>query len=225
MTEVDALPHISAVLQKRFVQELQDRDGRAYLDLPIKQRPDKIRFMEKTPKNALRIPFLKSVFPDALFIYLYRDPRENISSMMEGWRSRRFIAYRNLPGWPFKEWSFLLPPGWSSLQNCSLVEIAAYQWKAANSYILDDLKTLPKFSWHLVRYSDLISKPKQTISQIRHFAMLQWDQRVEQVVSQSLPISQMTLSTPSPDKWRKNEMEIAAVLPDLEPIVNILAKL
>ncbi len=225
LTEVDALPHISAALQKRFAQELQDRDGRAYLDLPLKQRPNKIRFMEKTPKNALRIPFLKSVFPEAVFIYLYREPTENISSMMEGWRSRRFIAYRDLPGWPFKEWSFLLPPGWSSLQNRSLMEIVAYQWRAANSYILDDLQALPKSSWCLVRYSDLISKPKQTISQVSQFAGLHWDQRVEQVVSQSLPISQMTLSTPSPDKWRKNEREISTVLPDLEPIVNILAKL
>jgi len=225
LIEIDALPHISATLQKRFAQELQDRDGRAYLDLPVKQRPNKIRFMEKTPKNALRIPFLNSVFPKALFIYLYRDPKENISSMMEGWRSRRFIAYRNLPGWPFKEWSFLLPPGWSSLQNRSLVEIAAYQWRAANSYILDDLQALPKSSWCLVRYSDLIQKPKETISQVSQFAGLTWDQRIEQVVSQSLPVSAMTLSTPSPDKWRKNETEIATVLPDLEPIVNILAKL
>ncbi len=225
LTEIDAPPHISAVLQKRFAQELQDRDGRSYLDLPVKQRSNKVRFMEKTPKNALRIPFLNSIFPDALFIYLYRDPRENISSMMEGWRSRRFIAYRNLPGWPFKEWSFLLPPGWSSLQNCSLVEIAAYQWKAANSYILDDLQTLPKSSWYLVRYSDLIQKPKKTVIQISQFAGLHWEQRVEQVVSKSLPISQMTLSTPSPDKWRKNEREIATVLPNLEAIVNILAKL
>jgi hypothetical protein len=225
LTEVDAPPHISAALQKRFAQELQDRDGRAYLELPLKQRPNNIRFMEKTPKNALRIPFLKSVFPDALFIYLYREPRENISSMMEGWRSRRFIAYRNLPGWPFKEWSFLLPPGWSSLQNCSLVEIAAYQWKAANTYILDDLQALPKSCWCLTRYSDLIQKPKETISQVSQFAGLHWEQRVEQVVSKSLPISQMTLSTPSPDKWRKNERDINTVLPNLEQIVNIINRI
>jgi len=223
LTEVDATCEISALLKKRFTEELLDREGTTYLELPTKQRPHQIRFLEKTPKNALRIPFLKSVFPEALFIYLYREPRENISSMMEGWRSPNFpIAYRNLPGWPFKEWKFLLPPGWSSLQNCSLVEIAAYQWKSAHFYILEDIQTLPKSSWCLVRYSDLIEKPKETISQISQFAGLHWDHRVEQVVSQSLPISQMTLSTPSPDKWRKNEREIATVLPGLEPIVETL---
>jgi len=126
LTEADALPHISSTLRERFAKQLQDREGGAYLKLSAKQRPQKVRFIEKTPKNALRIPFIKAVFPDALFIYLYRDPKENISSMMEGWRSRRFIAYRDMPGWPFKEWCFLLTPGWASLQDKPLVEIAAY---------------------------------------------------------------------------------------------------
>ncbi|MGK5092457.1 sulfotransferase [Deltaproteobacteria bacterium TL4] len=225
LSEVDAPLHISKALQKRFVQELQDRDGYAYLDLPIKQRPHQIRFLEKTPKNALRIPFLKTVFPEALFIYLYRDPRENISSMVECWRSRRFIAYQNLPGWPYKEWSFLLPPGWSSLQNRSLVEIAAYQWNAANSYILEDLHALPKASWRLIRYADLIQNPKETLREISQFAQFPWDQRIEKVVSQSLPVSPMTLSTPSPDKWRKHEREISMILADVEAIENRVAKL
>jgi hypothetical protein len=215
LTEADALPDISSALRERFARQLQDREGGAYFKLSVKQRPKKVRFIEKTPKNALRIPFIKAVFPDALFIYLYRDPKENISSMMEGWRSRRFIAYRDMPGWPFKEWSFLLTPGWASLQDKPLVEIAAYQWKTTNAYILDDLRALPPSSWYQVRYSDLIQTPKKIISEMSQFAGLHWDQHIEQKLSQSLPVSQMTLSAPSPDKWRKNEKDIATVLPAL----------
>ncbi len=225
LTEADAHPHLAATLQKRFAQQLQDREGQAYLNLPAKQRPTSIRFLEKTPKNALRIPFLKAVFPEAVFIYLYRDPKENISSMMEGWRKRRFVAYRPLPGWPYREWCFLLIPGWSSLQDCSIVEITAQQWKTANAYILDDLQALPASNWCLVHYSDLVQKPKETIRQISQFAGLQEDQHIEQVMSRSLPISQLTLSAPSPDKWRKNEREIATVLPTIEPIETILGRL
>ena len=33
--------------------------------------------LEKTPKNSLRVPFLNAVFPQALFVYLYREPRES----------------------------------------------------------------------------------------------------------------------------------------------------
>nr|VFJ47990.1 MAG: Aspartyl/Asparaginyl beta-hydroxylase [Candidatus Kentron sp. FW] len=212
LTEADATPPVSVALRERFVRELQDREGRAYLGIPMEQLPGEIRFLEKTPKNALRIPFLKAVFPDALFIHLYRDPEENISSIMEGWRSRRFVAYRDLPGWPFREWSFLLVPGWSSLRDCSLAEIAAYQWKAANACISEDLQALPESDRCFIRYSDLIGKPKETMEKISEFAGLDWDPRIEQVVSKSLPVSQMTLSAPSPDKWRRNEEEILAAL-------------
>lgn len=218
LTEADASPRASGIVRRAFIQELQDRDRRAYLELPAAERPNEIRFLEKTPKNALRIPFFKRVFPGALFIYLYRDPAENISSIVEGWRSRRFIPYRNLPGWPFKEWSFLLIPGWSSLQDCSLVEIAAHQWRAANACIRDDLQRLPASDRCFVNYADLIREPKETIERISRFAGLEWDRRIEQALSGSLPLSERTLSAPSPDKWRKNEKEISAILSRLEPL-------
>lgn len=224
LTEVDAPPHISSLVRERFARELLDRDKIPYLDISVKQRPQKLRFVEKTPKNSLRIPFLKTVFPGAKFIYLYRDPRENISSLIEGWRSRRFISYRQLPGWPFRDWSFLLPPGWSSLQDSSIAEIAAYQWKTANSYILEDLQTLPASSWCLVRYSDLVKEPKKVIAEISEFAGFSWDARIEERVSKSLPVARRTMSAPSPNKWRKNAREIAAVLPTLEPIVSFVER-
>jgi len=222
LTEVDAHPLVTLTLRHQFTRQLCDRAGRQYLHLPVQDRPQRVRFLEKTPKNALRIPFLKTIFPGIKFIYLYRDPRENISSLMEGWRSRRFITYKQLPGWSHREWSFFLPPGWSSLKESSLVEIAAYQWKIANLFILNDLKTLPTSSWHLVRYSDLIREPKSMLRQIAQFAELTWTEQIEQFLSHSLPISRLTLSPPSSDKWRKNEQEIAIVLPTLEPIVRIL---
>jgi hypothetical protein len=224
LTEADALPHIGTALQDGFVRQLRDRSGTAYINLPVKQRPQKIRFLEKTPKNALRVPFLKAIFPDALFIFLYREPRANISSMMEGWRSQIFITYPELPGWQTKDWSFLLTPGWSSWQNCSIAEIAARQWQTANSYIWDDLQSLPSSSWCLVRSQNLIEEPKKVIREISEFAGINWDAKIEERLSKSLPISAVTLSAPSPDKWRKNEKEILEVLPIVEPIAKIVER-
>ncbi len=63
-----------------------------------RQRPDRIRRLEKTPKNALRIPFFEQIFPDARYIFLWRDPRENLSSIIEAWRSGRWKTYNGLPG-------------------------------------------------------------------------------------------------------------------------------
>jgi hypothetical protein len=52
-----------------------------------------IRLLEKTPKNCLRIPFIDTIYPDARYIYLYRDPKDSISSIMEGWRHQRIVTY------------------------------------------------------------------------------------------------------------------------------------
>jgi hypothetical protein len=225
LTEADAGPQIGQTLRDGFARQLRDRSGTAYLNLPVKERPQKIRFLEKTPKNALRVAFLKAVFPDALFIFLYREPRSNISSMMEGWKAKRFISYRQLPGWEKKDWSFLLIPGWQSLQNCSIAEIAASQWQTANSYIWDDLQSMPSSSWCLVKYQNLIEEPKKVIREISEFAGLDWDAKIEERLSQSLPTSAVTLSAPSPGKWRKNEREIIEVLPIAEPIANLVESL
>jgi hypothetical protein len=222
LSESDVTSDIPSILCRRFAQQLQNRNGVSYLQIPELERPEKVRFLEKTPKNALRIPFLRAIFPDALFIYLYRDPRENISSLLEGWRSQRFVSYKPLPGWPYRQWSFLLVPGWSALQEASVVEIAAYQWKMANSYIVEDLKAIPPSSCCLVDYRDLVENPQKTINNIAKFAQLDQDEQVNRILSQPLPIAQRTLSAPSHQKWRKNERELATVLPGLENFEKIL---
>lgn len=225
LTQADAIPEISSILHQRFVRELQNRDGNQYLSLTELEAPKQIRFLEKTPKNALRIPFLKAVFPDALFIYLYREARENISSLIEGWRTEKFLAYSQLPGWAYRDWRFLLPPGWLSLQSSSIPEIAAYQWQAANSYILSDLQALPPSDWFFVSYLDLVKQPEKTIKAIRDFAGLDWDENIKAIVSNPLAIAKRNISTPSPDKWRKYEHEISPLLSNLEPIISKVEKI
>src|SRR6185436_7295920 len=105
-------------LKERFLAEVRDRDG----NRPA-PGPAALRLLEKTPKNSLRVPFLARAFPDALFLYLYRDPRETISSMLDAWKSGRFATYPGLPGWKDLPWSLLLVPGWRELAGRSLAEI------------------------------------------------------------------------------------------------------
>ncbi|MEK7990020.1 MAG: sulfotransferase [Thiotrichaceae bacterium] len=204
-------------LQQRFARQLHDSQGKLLLDYPVTKRPMSLRFLEKTPKNALRVSFLKKIFPEALFIFLYRDPEENVSSMLEGWRSRSFIAYKQLPNWQHKNWCFLLPPEWQqNLQNKPLVQIAGEQWRAANYYIWEDLKTLPREDWYFVHYHDLIRNTQQVMHDISDFAGLTWRDEIEQTLSKGLSVSKMALSAPSPDKWRKHSYELDMVLPELE---------
>ena len=216
---------LNTTLKKRFLAQLRNHAGVFYLNLESSQRPNPLRLLEKTPKNALRIPFLKAVFPEAHFIFLYRNPAENISSMLEGWRLRRFVSYRGLPGWPYKEWSFLLVPGWSDLKHCSLAEIVAHQWTAANRWILQDLQALPRSEWQFIDYADLVRQPQSALREITKFARLMPDETIERSLATGLPVSCMTLSASSPDKWRKYEDEINPVLPITQTICSLVEEL
>ena len=91
LTAQDATSERVEALAQAFRERLRDRAA----ETPAGQ----IRMLEKTPKNALRVPFLDACFPDAIFIYLYRDPRETLGSMMEAWLSGAFRTYPDLPGW------------------------------------------------------------------------------------------------------------------------------
>lgn len=215
LTTDEATPSIVGSLVRSFSERLVDRDGRNFIEMPVKDRPRQVRFVEKTPANALRIPFLRAVFPDALFIHLERDPKENISSLVEGWRSRRFLAYRDMPGWPYRDWSFLLPSGWQSLAGRSLVEIAAFQWHAAQETIHMELGKLPASSWHKVHYADLIRTPRDVLGAIATFAGLDWDPQIEHTLASALPVSRVTVSAPSSTKWLRHEAEITQALAQL----------
>lgn len=212
LTPEDATPANVDSLVRNFAERLVNREGRRLIDIPLEDRPNHVRFVEKTPSNALRIPFLHAAFPDALFVYLGRDPKENISSLVEGWRSRRFLAYRGMPDWPYRDWSFLLPPGWRSLAGRSLVEIAAHQWHAATKAIEKDLETLPASSWCNVNYSDLVRTPRDVLGTIAEFAGFEWDAHVERAVAGALPLSRVTISAPSSAKWLRHEEEITTAL-------------
>jgi hypothetical protein len=199
---------IVEVLRRRFARQLRDRDGLRFFDNPHIER---LRFLEKTPKNALRQPFLEKVFPGSLYVFLVRDPQPNISSMMEAWKGGRFVTYPRLPGWQGLRWSLLLPPGWQQLKGRPLAEVCAYQWATANRIILDDLGRLPPDRWMACSYEALTGDPQGTIERICRFAAYATDDRLRRRVATELPLSRSTQTRPDPDKWRRNEGEILPV--------------
>jgi len=216
-------PEVKTALQNLFSQRLTQGE-QSYAELDASQRPSSIRLLEKTPKNALRIPFLKTLYPDALFIYLYREPLGNISSLVEGWRSRRFISYQNLPNWRAKDWQFLLIPGWEELNGKSLLEICTKQWASANETIIQDLHPLKRKDWYQLSYQDLIDKPVDSLKQIAEFIGVAWNSELEQL-QQNLPLTTVTLSNPAPNKWRKHEQALQKARGQTQAIERALDRL
>jgi len=170
------------------------------------------RLLEKTPKNSLRIPLFSRVFPDALFIFLWRDPRESLSSLMEAWRSGDWHTYRELDGFE-GPWSMVLPPGWRALSGRPLEEIAAFQWDSTNRIVRDDLALLPSDRWTAVEYSELIGAPQATIERLCGFIGIDVDSALRARIEAPLPPARYTQTPPAADKWRMNAPLIERVLP------------
>lgn len=198
----DASAEVAATLRERFFRQLRDRAGRAPAGTPV-------RMLEKTPKNALRIPFLRAVFPEARFIFLYRDPRQVLGSMLDGWNSGDFRMYPQLPDWDGPTWSFLLTPGWRKTSGRPLEEVVARQWEAATRTLLDDLEALPADAWTGVRHADVLADPQGQLQRLCDWAGLAWDRKLEG----ALPLSRYTLTAPDPGKWRRHEAGIEAQRP------------
>lgn len=201
----DATPEITERLVNAFASAAVDRRG---------QRPESepFRLLEKTPKNSLRVLFFDKVFPDAKFLYLYRDPRQQLSSMLDAWRSGRFVTYPGLPGWSGYDWSLVLVPGWRNLAGKTLPEIVVQQWARTTQTLLDSLERIPPARWGVASYDQLLENPQAEIERLCRFLGLEWDQ----TLGEKLPLAQHTLTEPNPDKWKAN-------WPELEPFVEAVA--
>ncbi len=209
LVESDATPAVVAELRQRFHTQMRDREGR-----PPAQQP--YRLLEKTPKNALRIPLLARAFPEANFVYLYRDPRQTLSSMIEAWQSARFRTYPQLPGWIGMPWSLLLIPGWRELIGRPLEEVVAVQWETTTRLLLDDLSACPPDRCHKIRYDEFLAAPAAEMTRLCGALGLEWDRPLDA----GLPFSRYTVSQPAPDKWRRHAEMIERVLPALRATLD-----
>jgi LPS sulfotransferase NodH len=206
-----AMPSVAEGIDRMLAKRMVDADAR-----PVALRPG-MRWLEKTPKNALRVPFFDQLFPDALFVFLWRDPRENLSSIIEAWKAGRWITYPALEAWD-GPWSMLLPPRWQDLRGRPLEEVAAAQWERTNRTVLDDLRALPRERWLSVRYEELVSDTRATIEAICRFVGIELDAALSARVEAELPPARHTLTRPERDKWRANEAAILRVLPQVEAV-------
>ena len=203
LTEDHATQDCTEIIHKAFWNTLRSADSSHF----IPALGQSIRLLEKTPKNALRIPFIRKIFPDAKFIFLHREPYANVASIIEAWLSGRWMTYRSLPG-RNAPWSLLLPPDWPAVHQGSLPSIAAFQWRSANEHIINDLMKVAEDRVMPVGYEELIADPAGVVARIFSFAGLTLPEKLWPALDKELPLSRYTLTPPQKDKWRKHETSI-----------------
>lgn len=184
-----------------------------------------IRLLEKTPENCLRLPFLAALFPDARVIYLTRDGRANVHSLIEGWRRPHlFPGYRTpIPvtseGQTSGRWAFTLIRGWQELANSPLEVIAAHQWVTSNQVVLDYIHQPAALPSVTIRYEDLIAAPDMTLARIGAFL----DIAPDNIPTLGNPLPEVNIvSTPNQEKWRREAELVRRVMPIIELTMNRL---
>ena len=188
----------------------------------------KHHLIDKTPRNALRVPFVNALFPDARFIYLKRDGRENVNSLINAWRSPRYRTYElpephAIPGVDSRWWKFVLYPGWREDRESPLEVVAARQWIESNDHARKAFEEIDRRRWSELSYEDLIADPVAEVGRVMEFLGLRYEEstRAKAAATGTTPINIVT--PPEPGKWRKeNPDEIGAILAMIDPTMRAL---
>jgi hypothetical protein len=199
-------------------QDASERDRR-FFSAAMRAIARGKRFLDKTPKNSLRIPYLLALFPDADFVFIKRRGADNVNSLIQGWRAEpRFVTY-NLPVGSDRErarfsWSFVLIPGWRDLLGAPLEEICARQYVASNEAVLANAALVDPARWTSILYEDLVASPEDEVARLVDRLGLALTPEMRRIAREleRLPINIVT--PPRAGKWRvENRAAVERVLP------------
>lgn len=188
------------------------------------------RIVEKTPKNCFRIPFINKLFDDCKFVFIKRDARANINSLIEGWmvkdkyvRGQATNIKLNIKGYSENNgryWKYVLPPGWESFTDKSLEEVCAFQWTSSNKAALSGLENIEKSRKFFTSYEELTENTFSVIENLCNFINIPFSGEIQKVSGKPPLVNYVTV--PYRDKWKKNIDLIKNVYPMIEPMMKEL---
>jgi hypothetical protein len=190
--------------------------------------------LDKTCINVMRVPYLFRLFPKARFVYIHRDGRDNVSSMMDGWRHDGHFGLSKflgpfpcevaIEGGQFRDWSFFLPPGWRDYNHARLEEVCAYQWLTANRMALDAARSVQNDQWVQLRYEDIFDRPVEMFREVFERLELPFDDAIRARCAKlnELPTS-IVKGAPKKAKWKQSNPEaIERVIPTIRLLMQEL---
>ena len=174
------------------------------------------------PRNAFRLPLLRRVFPNARMrvLHLTRNPAATINGLRDGWLHWGFFTVdvgdrldTQGVGWP-TWWCFDLPPGFQAWTRRPLVDICAFQWRAAHTETLRACAQmgLERFC---VRFEELTGTPSVASTAVERLA--------ERIGIDPAPLLRadgpalpkvMSTEEPQHQRWRANAGVLAPALRD-----------
>ena len=169
--------------------------------------------VDKSPRLALRVPFIRAVWPDCKIVHIVRDGRDAACSLM--------------PGIGGDDWLHAKPPGWAVLQERRPgLERCARYWRNVVGITLADLDGQPH---KRIRYEDLVRRPVDTMQGVLTYLGLPWCREVNAACQRVQNKTAGSYHAHGQDTWYRNdhsqrigrwrENMTAAEVTQIEPIV------
>ncbi|MEL7362876.1 MAG: sulfotransferase [Bacteroidota bacterium] len=227
----EATPQVRAYIRAKF-EAYRARNGAA-------------RFMEKTPSNCFRVPFVHAVLPDARFVHLVRDGRDVALSAERKWttppdpsaiRRRLRLARHEIPlrDAPFyavdtvrdvlgrqfmPAQAFIWGPHFPGIREVrrthTVLETCAIQWRESAEAAIEGLRAVPDDHVLEVRFERLIRTPRETLEAILDFLGLSSDAAL-------IDYAQRTIDRSAAQRWPAELERVGSLAPLLDPTLEAL---
>jgi hypothetical protein len=178
--------------------------------------------VEKTCANSLRVEFVRTIVPQAKFIFLIRDGRDVVASAAKRWTApvdfryvaakARYVPFTDAPYYAARYLGHRLRrlfsrerrlPTWGPrfdgidlfAARHDTAEVAAEQWRRCVERAAESLAALPDRQLCTVRYEELVTRPVQELARVARFLGAPLDpQRLRAIAG--------GISADSVGKWR-----------------------
>ncbi|ESY76090.1 hypothetical protein X743_01190 [Mesorhizobium sp. LNHC252B00] len=220
--ETDATERVARYIRGRFL-EYQSRHG----DRQI---------MENTPANVLRVPFVHEIFPEAIFLYITRNPFSYISSMELKWQRAKSLKgiIRLLKITPVtqihyyardiikqvitkrvlgRKYTSIYGPRYNGidrdLKDNEKLTVIARQWARGNRKAREDLAKLGNGRVLSFRYEDLIQDPELVLRRIYEHCGLSCTDDIVRMAKEMIDPGRQ-------QKWlRLERKDLTAIIPEV----------
>lgn len=221
--ESDATDKVKRHIRKQFLK-YQKENGNCVV-------------MEKTPANILKIPYVRAIFPEAIFLFIVRNPFSFISSAELKWQSsitgkgiRRRLKYtpitqlhhyagrlagdlvnkRILRRKYISIWGPRYKGMDQDLQTQDRLTVIARQWAVCSRKAESDLSHFDDGQVLRLRYEDFVEDPVSDLERICAHCGLEMTSVMESAAKERVKSDRQ-------DKWRRfDPNDLAQILPEIE---------
>ena len=220
--ESDATDKAKRYIRKRFLKYQRANGNRI--------------IMEKTPQNLLRIPYVRAIFPEAIFLFMVRDPFSFISSVEYKWQltvtgrgivrrlkdtpvsqlhhwMRRYIVQQINKRILRRKYLSIWGPRYKGIQDDlkthDLLTVIARQWSVCSAKAEKDMATFEEGQILRLKYEDFVEDPVSDLERICAHCGLEMSNDMVKATKQIVKSDRKL-------KWKRfDPRDLARILPEI----------